>query len=232
MRTITLSGPAKNALGSDLMQQVYDQVQAAGGEPLLLTGDGDAFSAGLNLKEVLQADSDDMRAFHRLLEDTIAALYHYPGPTAAAVNGHAIAGGAVLALVCDRRVVTSNPRARLGLNEVALGLQFPPRLLAMVLDCIPQRHHIEVLLGAGLFGPDDSARLGLVDAVSDDCVADAVAWLERTGTHPDGAYAAGKTQLRPPIALAPAQQQHFDEVVLPCWTSDAVKERIAGFFKK
>ena len=87
MRTITLAGPAKNALGSSLMQSVHDQVKAASGEPLLLTGDGDAFSAGLNLKEVLNADDDSMRAFHHLLEETIAALYHYPGPTAAAVNG-------------------------------------------------------------------------------------------------------------------------------------------------
>ena len=133
MRTITLSGPAKNALGTSLMQHVHDEVHAAGGEPLLLTGEGDAFSAGLNLKEVLDADMDSMRAFHHLLEDTVAALYHYPGPTAAAVNGHAIAGGAILGLVCDRRIATTNPRARIGLNEVALGLQLAPR---------PARRHV------------------------------------------------------------------------------------------
>jgi enoyl-CoA hydratase/carnithine racemase len=232
MRTITLAGPAKNALGSSLMQAVHDQVKAASGEPLLLTGDGDAFSAGLNLKEVLNADDDSMRAFHHLLEETIAALYHYPGPTAAAVNGHAIAGGAILALVCDRRIATTNPKARIGLNEVSLGLQFPPRLLGMVTDCIPRRHQIEVLLGAGLFGPQDSVRLGMVDALADDPVAAATAWLKICGAHPDGAYAAGKAQLRPPIPLTDAQRTHFDTVVLPGWTSESVKARIGGFFKK
>lgn len=232
MRTITLSGPAKNALGSSLMQQVYDQVEAANGEPLLITGDGDSFSAGLNLKEVLSADNDSMRAFHILLEETVAKLYHYPGPTAAAVNGHAIAGGAILALVCDRRIATTNPKARIGLNEVALGLQFPPRLLGMVTGCIPRRHQIEVLLGAGLFSPQDSLRLGLVDTLSEAPIAEAMAWLKRCGAHPDGAYAAGKAQLRPPISLTAAQQAYFDDVVLPGWTSESVKTRIGGFFKK
>lgn len=232
MRIITISGPGKNALGSSLMQSILDEVKDAGGEPLLLTGDGDAFSAGLNLKEVYEATPESMRSFHRLLEDLVEALYAYPGPTAAAVNGHAIAGGAILALVCDHRVATSNPRARLGLNEVALGLRFPPRLLAMVTDCIPRRHHNEVLLGAGPFGPEDALRVGLVDAISDDPTATATAWLDRTGKHPDGAYAAGKAQLRPPITLTDAQQAHFDNVVLPGWLSDSVKQRIAGFFKK
>jgi enoyl-CoA hydratase len=232
MKTITIAGPGKNALGMDLMQSLFDQVRAAGDEPLLLTGDRDAFSAGLNLKEVLEATPASMRTFHHLLEELVGALYHYPGPTAAAINGHAIAGGAILGLVCDRRFVTTNPRARLGLNEVALGLQFPPRLLAMVTDCIPRRHQTEVLLGAALVGPEDSVRLGLADVVSADPVADATAWLERTGAHPDGAYAAGKVQLRPPVVLTAEQQAHFDEVVLPGWLSESVKGRIAGFFKK
>jgi len=232
MRTITLSGPAKNALGTQLMQYVHDKVAAASGEPLLLTGDGDAFSAGLNLKEVLQADIPSMRDFHHLLEDTVAALYHYPGPTAAAINGHAIAGGAILGLVCDRRIATTNPRARIGLNEVALGLQFPPRLLAMVLDCIPRRHHTEVLLGAGLFGPEHAHTLGLVDALADDPVAAATEWLARVGAHPDGAYASGKAQIRPQVPYTDEQKAYFEDVVLPGWLSDSVKTRIAGFFKK
>jgi hypothetical protein len=72
----------------------------------------------------------------------------------------------------------------------------------------------------------------MVDALADDPVAEATAWLERCGAHPDGAYTAGKEQLRPPIPLTDAQQAHFDNVVLPGWTSESVKTRIGGFFKK
>lgn len=232
MRTILVDGPAKNALGTDLMARLLEEVRAGGGEPLLLTGAGDAFSAGLDLKEVQAADTAAMRRFHHLLEALIGAVYHYPGPVAAAVNGHAIAGGAILALVADHRVLTSDPRARVGLNEVALGLRFPPRLLAWVTDCIPRRHHAEVLLGAGLFAPAEALRVGLVDAVADDPVAEASAWLERVARHPDDSYAAAKAQLRPEVRLSAEEEARFEREVLPRWTSPAIKSRIAAFFRK
>ena len=72
-----------------------------------------------------------MERYLLLLDDLIDALYGYPGPTVAAVNGHAIAGGCVLALCCDLRVMADDPKLRIGLNEVALGLEFPPKILAL-----------------------------------------------------------------------------------------------------
>lgn len=234
MNTITLKGPGKNALSLSLMHDLIEQVRALapGGEPLLVVGDGDAFSAGLDLKEVHALDLEGMRGFHRALEDLVEALWRYPGPTAAAVNGHAIAGGMILALVCDHRVVTTEPRARLGLNEVALGLRFPPRVLAMVRDRLHREHEWEVLLGAGLHGPEDAARLGLVDGVSDDPVAAATAWLERFSRHPEGAYAGAKLMMRPVVELTAQQQAHFEQDVLPLWVSTEIKDRIASFFER
>ncbi len=234
MRTITISGPGKNAMGVELMGSVLAQVReaAVSGEPLMLTGDGDAFSAGLNLKEVHALDIDGMRGFHRVLEDLTEAIWLYPGPTAAAVNGHAIAGGMILALMCDFRVVANNDRARLGLNEVALGLRFPPRLLAMVRDRLDARHEYEVLLGAQLHSPSDALRLGMVDLVADDPAAIAAMWLDKAGAHPAGAYAGAKAMMRSAIGLTDEQRRHFDEEVLPIWVSAEVKGRIAGFLKR
>ena len=99
---------------------------------MFLTGDGDAFSAGLNLKEVAALDERGMARFLETLERMVTALYEYPGPVVAWVNGHAIAGGCVVALACDHRLMTSAPRARIGLNEVPLGLRFPPRTWRLV----------------------------------------------------------------------------------------------------
>src|SRR5690606_9804653 len=104
MRELTIQGPGKNALGRELMGSLLAQLREADGEPLLLTGAGDAFSAGLNLKELLELDEAGMDGFRRLLGELSAALFDYPGPTVALVNGHAIAGGCVLALCCDWRV--------------------------------------------------------------------------------------------------------------------------------
>src|SRR6516165_1701879 len=128
---LVLNGPGKNALGSDVMQAIVHGVRAADGRPILVTGTGDAFSAGLNLKEVAALDRPGMERFLLLLDEVMDTLYGYPGPTVAAVNGHAIAGGCVIALCCDLRIATNDPRARIGLNEVARGLEFPPKILAL-----------------------------------------------------------------------------------------------------
>lgn len=233
MRTITIDGPGKNALGTARMRDLLAQLDAAGDEPLLVTGAGDAFSAGLDLKEVHAAGLEEMREFLVLLTEVLTRLFHHPAPTVAAVNGHAIAGGCIVALVCDHRIATTNPRARLGLNEVALGLRFPPQILALCQFRVPARAHHEVFLGAQLHAPADALRLGLVDALHDDPVAAAAAVLQRWSAHPADAFASAKLALRGHIAVAdPAMDEAFEREVLPVWCGPAIKATLEGFFKR
>lgn len=230
MVEVVLEAPGKNALSRALMERTLEAVHAADGAPLLLTGAGDAFSAGLNLKEVASLDVAGMRSFLETLMELTEALFRYPGPTAAAVNGHAIAGGLILALVCDHRVVTSNPKARLGLNEVALGLRFPPRLLEMVRYRVPSHQHEAVMLQGPLVGPADAVRLGIVEEVVDSPRERAVAVLEQLATLPPVAYGAMKDDLRGPVGRDDAgSHQRFIDEVLPVWTGDELKQRIARF---
>lgn len=227
---IRLEGPAKNALGTPLLTTIRDQLVSAGQEPILLTGAGDALSAGLDLKEIVQLQPDAMASFLELLQDVVSRLFHHPGPTVACVNGHAVAGGCVLARACDHAVATSEPRARIGLNEVALGLRFPPRVLQMLRHRIPRRHQPAVFLGAGLHPPDEALRLGLVDAVSDEPLATARAHLDALSRHPPGAYAAAKADLQGAVGHPdPAGERAFLETVVPVWTSPELRERIAAF---
>ena len=83
MKTILLAGPGKNSMSTELMRRTLDAVREAGDAPLFLTGEGDAFCAGLNLKEVAAADVDELGRFLGLLEDLVQALYEHPGPTVA-----------------------------------------------------------------------------------------------------------------------------------------------------
>lgn len=229
MVEIVLRGPAKNALGSHLMQQVRDELQAADGRPVLLTGAGDAFSAGLNLKELLELDAAGMDFFLGLLGGLLSEIYHYPGPTVALVNGHAIAGGCLVALACDVRVAAADPKARIGLNEVALGLRFPPGVLTLVQQRIPVPHAEQVLLGAGLYSPEEAARVGLVDEVSSDAGTAARARLEALGKLPADAYAATKKALRGHVVLVGGDDRAFREEVLPVWSGEPLKQRIRSF---
>jgi enoyl-CoA hydratase len=229
MVEITMNGPAKNALGTEMLTWLPAQLAAAKGEAVLLTGAGDAFSAGLNLREIAELDGEGMAAFLRLLERCMSALYLYPGPTVALVNGHAIAGGCVLTLACDYRVATSEPRTRIGLNEVALGVRFPPRVLRIVRDRVPAASHVPVILGAELFAPERALAHGLVDEISADAGAVARARLAAFAKHPADGYAATKRALRGAVdadlASDDVESRWLRESV-PIWTGDDVKQRV------
>jgi enoyl-CoA hydratase/carnithine racemase len=235
MIEITLSGPGKNALGTQTMADLEAQIHAAAGKPILLTGSGDAFSAGLNLKEVAAQDERGMLAFLQLLERLMTALYQHAAPTVAFVNGHAIAGGCILALCCDRRVCAADPRIKIGVNEVALGVEFPPRTFEITRRRIPSQHHEETILGAGLFSPADALRLGLVDEVAEDAPAVARARLTALATSPASAYAATKRALRggtPNDLVSDADQDRLIRAAVPAWISPDIKARLAKVLAK
>jgi len=231
--TLRIEAPGKNALSTALMQDVIAQIRAAGDRPVLVIGTGDSFSAGLNLKEVAASDAAQMERFLALLDEMVEALFAHPAPMAACVNGHAIAGGCVIALCADWRVVADEPSARIGLNEVALGLEFPPRVLRLAQYRIPPQSREHVLLGAGLFDPATAQRLGLVDEVARDPETAARAWLEVAASHPADVYAATKRSLRAgALDLSPADRRYFESIVLPRWTSPAVRESARAALEK
>jgi len=230
---IVIAGPAKNALGTGVLQSLRDQIAAAGTAPLFVQGEGDAFSAGLDLKEVLGADADHLRRFLDLLNDVVVGLFRHPAPTVAAVQGHAIAGGALVARACDHVVATTDAGCKIGLNETALGLLFPPRILAVVRHRLPRRFHTEVLLGAHLYDPVGAERCGLVDELAPDVGGTARARFDALAAHPAPAYAANKAQLIGDVGLPDAEaDQRFVEEVLPSWTSPELRERIAALFAR
>lgn len=231
MRTLTLDAPGKNALSTALMQSILDRLAAANGEPVLFVGANGAFSAGLNLKEVESHEGEEMFAFLDLLERCMTAIYLYPGPTVACVNGHAIAGGAVITLCCDHRVVVDDPKVRLGLNEVALGVRFPPRIFEIVRRRVGDR----VLLGGELFAPRDALTVGLVDEIAaGDVEGLARSRLEALAAHPRDGYAILKRELRgTPESLCPAGEYEARlRAMVPQWTSPVVRERVGAILRR
>jgi enoyl-CoA hydratase len=228
MITLTMSAPGKNALSTELMTWLIDRLGEARGEPIFLTGAGDAFSAGLNLKEVASLDAEGMTRFLGTLERMVDALFSYPGPIVAWINGHAIAGGCVVALTCDHRLATAQPKARIGLNEVPLGLRFPPKTWRLVKHRVPPHALDRVVLEGGLYAPETALRLGLVDELVAG-EAEARAYAERIAAAPRPAYVAAKRALREGVLDAgPEEERHFREAVLPSWVTPELKARLAA----
>ncbi len=224
MKTILLEGPGKNSLSTELMMRTLAAVREAGDAPLLVTGAGDVFSAGLNLKEIAAADEAALGKFLGVLEELVQALYQHPGPTVAWVNGHAIAGGCVMTLCCDVRVMTARAGVSIGLNEVALGLRFPPLTFRMCRDRVPGPALARVLLEAELYLAPEAVALGLVDVIGEE--ADARARLDKLARHPRGAYAAAKRAVRSSLAVPEAEQRRFVSEVIPTWAAPELKERL------
>jgi len=233
MYEIVMRAPGRNALSTELMTWIVKELEVAAGQPILVTGDGNAFSAGLNLKEIASLDRAGMERFLVCLEEMVDALYTYPGPTVACVNGHAIAGGCIVAMACDLRIVAADPEIRIGLNETALGLRFPPKIFALVKQRVHAGALDRVLLEAGLYPPDEAKHLGLVDEVAFDVAASARAHVLRLGSHPRETYARTKEQLRSGVLdVSEAEARRFREEVVPLWASAETKERVLSVLRK
>ena len=129
---------------------------------LLITGAGSSFSAGVDLRRILDGGPDYAADFLTALSRMFRAVFDHPRPTVAAVNGHAIAGGCVLALACDIRLMSAG---RIGLAELAVGVPFPVAALEIVRHALGPRAG-RVLLGADTVGPEQALALGLVDEVT------------------------------------------------------------------
>jgi enoyl-CoA hydratase/carnithine racemase len=230
MKNLILSGPGKNALSIALMQRALAEVRSAGPEPIFLRGEGDAFSAGLNLKEIAGLDIEGMTTFLGALEDLVKALYEHPAPVVAWVNGHAIAGGCVIALTADVRVMTAREGARIGLNEVALGLRFPPVTMAMVRARLTAPAAERILLDAALYPAREAKELGLVDVLGEEDDARAIA--QRLEAHPREIYASTKEMLRPRLEPDAAQRKAFREETIPFWASPERRAAMLAVLEK
>jgi enoyl-CoA hydratase/carnithine racemase len=186
---LALARPPVNALDPALCSQLADAVResiAAGAAGLVLSGGPKVFSAGLDVPHLL-ALGDDRAAVRDAWEgffDAVRAIGESPVPVVAAIAGHAPAGGCVLALCCDYRVMARSEDAtrpfRIGLNETQVGL-VAPEGIQHLLRRVVGGYRAERMLIAGEMV--DSARafdIGLVDelAAIDAVGTRALAWLD------------------------------------------------------
>ena len=132
--------------------------------PLVISGAGRCFSAGLDLKVVPHYGREQQREMLGMINRLIGELYSLPRPTVAAINGHAMAAGLVLALACDYRIVTSAP-CKLGLPEINVGIPYPAAPMVLVREELsPSAARVLVLTGESL-DPARALAMGVVDEV-------------------------------------------------------------------
>lgn len=231
--TLTISGPGPNAISHDTIKRLRDELAAAGSKPIVLTGAGAAFSAGLDLKSLATMSAEGFGDFLEDLEGFGRDIFLHPAPTVARIQGHCVAGGYLLAATCERRIVRNDDRIRFGLPAVRLGLQYPPVLLRAVQYTIPREHWEEVLLGAVQVGAVRAHAMGMIDELVEDVDARSLEWLESRASLPAEAYGATKMSIRGPHAeISEAEVQRFKSDVIPSWADPERLQRLLAATKK
>jgi Delta3-Delta2-enoyl-CoA isomerase len=142
-----------NAMNERLLQVVSAGLQEAAKanlNGLVLTGYDRFFSAGLDLLAVYEFDREQMRRFIADWEAAMIRLFEFPLPVIAAINGAATAGGCILAMACDYRIMAAEGAA-IGMNGIRLGISLPAAALEIARDGTPALQLTYVLYSGRLF---------------------------------------------------------------------------------
>lgn len=219
-----------NALEPVFLSTITDAVETAAQDPprgLILTAEGSAFCAGLDLVELESYDRQAMQSVLDQLARLLVSLITFPRPVVAAINGHAIAGGALTTLAADRRLLAQGD-AKWGLTEMVLGLPMPASTLP-VLKYALRRPVLETLVyGGAVFGAEQVLEMGVVDALvdSDQLLPEARRAVVEWTTSPE-VFADIKRRLHAPTLLAVEAARESDGAWLDFWFSELTQSRVA-----
>jgi len=214
---------------TDLVQ-TFDELAAGSARAVVLTGTGNIFSAGVDLIRLCDDGPDYRDRFVPWISRIVHALFRFPKPLVAAVNGHAVAGGCIIACTADHRIMARGT-GRIGCPELLVGVPFPAAALEMVRFVVSQRHLHEVVYGGVTYLPDEALAIGLVDEVveSDALLECAVVVAARLGSLPPHVFALTKRQLRAPSAALIEVGAARDAEVIPIWKDQATLERVRDY---
>jgi enoyl-CoA hydratase/carnithine racemase len=203
---IRMSRPPVNALNPELLAALIAAVEAApgnGAHGLILSGGEKVFSGGLDVPYLMGQDRAGLAACWSLFFKAARALARSSVPVVAAIAGHNPAGGCVLALCCDYRVMARGP-FRIGLNETQVGLAVPDAI-QYLLRRVVGSHRAERLIVAGAMVESEQAlALGLVDALTDagEVSTLAATWLNEVLALPSSPMLATRRIARADIIAA------------------------------
>jgi enoyl-CoA hydratase len=233
VQVLSLSSGRVNALDVELLNEVtlaVNDLARAGAGPLVITGAGRVFSAGVDLNRVVQGGGAYTDQLIPALSTAFEAVFGYPGPTVAAVNGAAIAGGCVLACACDRRLIA--PEAQIGASEVRVGVPFPVAALEVMRHACGDRAE-DALLGGRTYRGAEAVAAGLAHrVVTDDLVEEAVAEAADLGEIPVDAYRHTKSQLRAPATARIRDGGAVDGEVSRMWGAEETQRRLAAYVER
>jgi enoyl-CoA hydratase len=231
---LTLAHGKANALDIELCDALaarFNELREGDAKAVVLTGSGKIFSAGVDLKRLSGGGADYTRRFLPALHRLYEAVFFHPKPVVAAVNGHAIAGGCVLACCADRRIMARDA-GRIGVTEILVGVPFPALAFEIVRFAVPPRYLSEFTLSGATYATDEALRLGWVHEVTDSgqLINRATAAAKELSLLSPAAFVQTKSQIREPVAERVKKSgEATDKAVTDIWAAPATLSYIRGY---
>ena len=203
--TVRLERGKVNALNGEVVDELATCLRSLGSDPavrgVVLTGTGKFFSFGFDIPEFLGMAREEFAAYLRKFTALYRDLFLHPRPVVAALNGHTVAGGCMLATACDVRVMAKE-NAKIGLNEIGFGSSVFAGSLELLRYWVGDRRAQEIVYGGTLYTADQALERGLVDAVVPDgaVLDEARTRLEELASRSPQAFLSIKRLLRRPVA--------------------------------
>ena len=213
------------------LHRAFDRLEKEFGElPVVLTGQGDAFSAGIDFQYSFgifgSGNLDTIRDWYHAYRETNLRIFTYPRPTVAAVNGHAIAGGLITGLDCDFRVA-ARKKAKFGLNEVPIGIPMPAAYVEIIKYALGDQVGALTTLRGKLYDFDEAERLGFFHEVvePEQLIPAAIAYASCITPDCNTAYAMSKKALQDGVMRQIQERTVALDAQLPAGMSDAGNRR-------
>jgi enoyl-CoA hydratase len=234
--TLRLAHGKASALDVELLEALLRELEGVAEDvrALILTGTGSIFSAGVDLFRLTEGGADYVRRFLPLLSRVVRALFAFPRPVVVAANGHAVAGGCVLVLAADVRLIAAGT-GRIGLPELLVGVPFPAAALEVVRFAVP-RDKVQSLVYTGrTLPPQEALAAGLVDEVvpAEDLLARAQEVAHQLALIPPQAYRLTKQSVRA-VALERMERagEAQDRAVLEVWSAAETHAHVREYVRR
>lgn len=217
---------------SEALKDVRDDSDALG---VVLTSANDKFfSIGFDLPELVELGREDFAVFYRAFNELSMDLYTFPKPSIAAVTGHAVAGGCILALCCDHRFIAEGHKL-MGVNEVKLGVPVPYPGDCILRSLVSPKNSSKILLRGEFYEPGDSLAMGMVEEIlaPEDVLSVSIDRVRSLGTLPVGPFQAIKhNRVEPVVAEIEARLAKKEESFMELWFSKEAQHLLREATKK
>lgn len=234
---VTIEHGPVNAMDVELLDAIGETFRSLATKSpaaVVLTARGPAFSAGAHLFKVLEATDEEVRAAVSALPRAFGAVFEFPRPVVAAVNGHAIAGGAILACCCDHKLMAEGS-GKVGLAELRVGVPFPLYAFEIVRFAVGDRNLSEVINFGRSYHQLRAVELGLIDEIvpPEQLLDRAFETADRLARIPRESFELMKSALRnPTVERVRANGARHDEEAVRLWASEPVRASIREYLTK